>query len=60
MVRNTGKGPATAIVLTLDELEDLAYVTSDLFVRERLLCAIELHDAERVKRVRANLIPIPR
>jgi hypothetical protein len=39
MVRNTGKGPATAVVLTLDELEDLVYATSDLFVRERLLCA---------------------
>jgi hypothetical protein len=60
MVRNTGKGPATAVVLTLDELEDLAYASADLFVRERLLCAIELHDHERATRVRADLIPIPR
>jgi hypothetical protein len=55
-VRNTGRGLATAVVLTLDELEDLVFATSDLFVRERFLCAIALHDVEREKRIRAEMI----
>lgn len=54
-VRNTDKGLATAVVFTLDELEDLAFATSDIFVRERLLCAIALHDTEREMRLRAEM-----
>jgi hypothetical protein len=54
-VRNTGRGLATGVVLTLDELEGLAYCTPDPVVRERLLCAIALHDTEREKRIRADL-----
>jgi len=54
-VRSTGRGLATAVVLTLDELEGLAYCTPDLIVRERLLCAIALHDTEREKRIREDL-----
>ena len=54
-VRSPGRGLATAVVLTLDELEGLAYCTPDPVMRERLLCAIALHDLEREKRVRADL-----
>ena len=54
-VRSTGRGLATAVVLTLDELEGLAYCTPDLVVRERLLCAIALHDTDREQRIRDDL-----
>ena len=57
-VRSTGKGLATAVVLSLDELEDLAFATSDPFVRERLLCAIALHDTDREQRIRAEMTPL--
>ena len=58
-VRSTGRGLATAVVLTLDDLEGLAYATPDLVVRERLLCAIALHDTEREQRIRDDLAPLP-
>lgn len=54
-VRNTGKGLATAVVLTLDDLEGLAFATADPVVRERLLCAIALHDTEREMRLRVEM-----
>ena len=57
-VRNTGRGLATAVVLTLDELEGLAFATADAVVRERLLCAIALHDTEREMRLRAEMFLI--
>ncbi len=60
LVRNTGKGLATAVVLTLDELEGLAYSTADLVVRERLLCAIALHDTDREQLIRDDLAPVSR
>lgn len=51
----SGKGPATAVILTLDELEVLALGASDPAVRERLLCAIALHDLAREQRIRDDL-----
>jgi hypothetical protein len=57
-VLHSGRGPATAVVLTLNELEDLAFATADHVVRERLLCAIALHDTVREQRIRTELSPI--
>lgn len=57
-VLHSGRGPATAVVLTLDELEDLAFATADRVVRERFLCAISLHDSAREKRIRSELSPV--
>jgi len=54
-VLHSGRGPATAVVLTLDELEDLAFSTANRVVRERLLCAIALHDTAREKRIRTEM-----
>lgn len=51
---HTGEG-RTLLGLTADELDELAAATSSEVTRARLLCALELLDAERATALRALL-----
>lgn len=51
---HTGEG-RVAVQLTADELEELAFATSNPIVRARLLCALDLIDHDRAARVVTEL-----
>ena len=46
LVRNNGRGPSTAVTFTVSEMETLAYCVASVEIRERLICAIRLHDSK--------------
>ena len=54
MILHTGEGRVT-VAFTPDELAELACAAPDARVRERLLCALGLLDADRERSVRAEM-----
>lgn len=54
MILHTGEGRVT-VAFTPDELAELACAAPDVRVRERLLCALGLLDADRERSVRAEM-----
>lgn len=53
LLLHTGEG-RVIVAFTADELEEMAWATTDANVADRLLCALGLLDADREKAVRAE------